>query len=127
MTRSGHWPWPERAVELGPKDSLYLNTLGVSLYRTGRYTKAVATLELSLAAGHGQFDAFDLFFLSMAHHRLGHHTEALSCKDRAVHWLGGQKNLDAHYIKELSAFRVEAEAVLAESPGDLPANVFAEE
>ena len=55
---------------------MFLNTLGVVQYRAGRNAEAVTSLEASLAAGHGQSDAFDLFFLAMAHHRLGHREEA---------------------------------------------------
>ena len=65
-----------RAVELVPGQQVYLNTRGVLLYRAGQYADAVTTLEKSLEAGKGQFDGFDLFFLAMAHHRLGHSDEA---------------------------------------------------
>ena len=61
-----------RAVELAPGQQMYLNTRGVVLYRAGQFAEAVTTLEKSLEAGQGQFDGFDLFFLAMAHHRLGH-------------------------------------------------------
>ena len=115
----------ERAVELTPGRGVSLNTLGVVQYRLGRYTEAIATLQRSLAAGHGQVDGFDLFFLAMAHHRLGHRDEAKSCFHRAVHWVSEQKNLHEQYAKELAAFRAEAEAILAGPSGELPADVFA--
>jgi WD40 repeat protein/Tfp pilus assembly protein PilF len=116
-----------RAAQLAPGENLYLNTLGVALYRTGSFAKAVQTLEKSLEAGKGRFAAFDLFFLAMAHHRLGHREEARSCFDRAVRWLAEQKGLNEQYAKELAAFRAEAEAVLASPSGELPADVFAPE
>src|SRR5207244_365474 len=60
-----------RAVALAPGQGVFLNTLGVVQYRASRYAEAITTLERSLAASQGQSDGFDLFFLAMAHHRLG--------------------------------------------------------
>jgi tetratricopeptide (TPR) repeat protein len=117
------------AVALSPAEQTSLNTLGVALYRAGRFAEAIQTLKESLKEGKGRFAAFDLFFLAMAHHRLGQRDEAKSCFERAVRWLQEQKNLGARYAKELASFRAEAEAVLAPAgPGaELPANVFAPE
>jgi uncharacterized protein HemY len=103
----------QRAVALAPGEAITLNTLGVVQYRAGRYAEAITTLEQSLAAGRGQSDAFDLYFMAMAHHRLGHREEARACYERAVRWLGEQKSLTEHDSKELTAFRAEADAVLA--------------
>jgi WD40 repeat protein/tetratricopeptide (TPR) repeat protein len=118
-----------RAVALAPGQQMSLNTLGVALYRAGQYAEAVSVLEQSLAAGKGEFDALDLFFLAMAHHRLCHTTQARACFDRAVRWWSERKNLQAQFIPELTSFRAEAEGVLAlAGPGAaLPADVFAPE
>jgi serine/threonine protein kinase/WD40 repeat protein/tetratricopeptide (TPR) repeat protein len=115
----------ERAVALTPGEGVSLNTLGVVQYRVGRYHEAIATLERSLAANRGQFDGFDLFFLAMAHQRLGHRDLARSCFDRAVRWVKEQKGLNPQYAGELAAFRAEAEAVLASRAGELPEDAFA--
>jgi tetratricopeptide (TPR) repeat protein len=114
-----------RAVELAPGEDTYLNTMGVALYRTGRYAEAIVTLEKSLAASRGGLAVFGLFFQAMAHHRLGHRDEARACYDRAVRWLSEQKGLSEQHAKELAAFRAEAETVLANHLGELPDEVFA--
>jgi hypothetical protein len=89
------------------------------------HAEAVATLERSRAAGRGQDAGIDLFFLAMAHHRLGHRDVARNYLERAIHWQGEQKRLSAEPAKELAAFRAEAEAVLAGPAGELPDDVFA--
>jgi serine/threonine protein kinase/WD40 repeat protein len=116
----------QRAVELVPDESAVFNTYGVALYSTGRFAEAVSILEKSLELRAGQGDAFDLFFLAMAHHRLAHRDQARDCFDRAVRWMDAQKNLGTRRVKDLSRFRAEAQAVLAgPAAGELPAEVFA--
>ncbi len=114
-----------RAVALARGERHSLNTLGVALYRTGRDAEAIPILERSLAAGKGEADGFDLFFLAMAHHRLAHRQQARDCLDRAVKWLDQQKNLKAGHVEELARFLAEAEAVLAGPIVELPDDVFA--
>ncbi len=114
-----------QAVDLAPGEATYLNTLGVVQYRAGRYLQAVTTLERSLEAGHGQSAAFDLFFLAMANHRLGHREEARRCLDRGIESMGRSGPLTDDQVKELSAFRAEATGVLADPGRELPADAFA--
>jgi eukaryotic-like serine/threonine-protein kinase len=114
-----------QAVALAPRSAVCLNTLGVALYRAGKHAEAVATLERSLAAGHGQSDAFDLFFLAMAHHRLGQAVQARDAFDRAVRWVREQKQLLDQSANELAGFRAEAQAVLAVPLDRLFDDVFA--
>ena len=44
-----------------------------------------------------------------------------------MRWWDEHKNLSAQYVSELTAFRAEAEEVLAHAHAELPANVFAPE
>jgi serine/threonine protein kinase/WD40 repeat protein len=131
-TGPAHLRDPERAVSLArkaiaraPGTAHYLNTLGVALYRAGRYAEAITTLERSLAARKGEADAFDLFFLAMARHQLGQIVRASADFASAVQWRREYSNLPAGWAAELDAFQAEAEAVLAMPADELPADVFA--
>jgi tetratricopeptide (TPR) repeat protein len=113
-----------RAVELDPGKQVFLNTRGVILYRARQFTEAVTVLEKSLVAGRGQYDGFDLFFLAMAHQRLGNRGEARRSFDRAIDWMNRASSMKPEEARELAEFRAEAEAVLAGPTGELPDNVF---
>ncbi len=102
----------QKAVKVEPNEAMFLNTLGVALYRNARFTEAIATLEKSLAAGQGKWDAFDLFFLAMCHARVGDPAKAKAAFNRAVAWVGQKKDLPGQYAAELAQFRQEAEKVL---------------
>jgi eukaryotic-like serine/threonine-protein kinase len=97
-----------RSVELAPKQAMYINTLGVAQYRLGQYTEAIATLDRSLAAGHGAHDGYDLFFQAMSHWQLGDKPKALTCFDKAVESTKRIQQID----EELIRFRAEAAALL---------------
>ena len=88
--------------------------------------RPIATLEKSLAASHGGSDAFDLFFLAMARHKLGQVAQARADFDRAVQWRRDHPaEPQPGWNEELDAFQAEAEAVL-KGPGlELPADLFA--
>jgi tetratricopeptide (TPR) repeat protein len=97
-----------RPVDLARNQPIYVKTLGVAQYRSGRYAEAIATLERNLTAGHGEYDGYDLFFQAMAHWRLGEKPQALACFDKAVEWMEQNSPSD----DELIRFRAEAAALL---------------
>jgi tRNA A-37 threonylcarbamoyl transferase component Bud32 len=110
---------PARALQLSrlaiaadPSLPKYWNTLGVMQYRNGQHKEAITTLETSLAAGKGKFDAFDLFFLAMCHAKLGNAPRGKDCFNRAVKWVKTHESLSWQLATELNAFWSEAEQVL---------------
>jgi tetratricopeptide (TPR) repeat protein len=94
----------ERAAVVAPKNRDSLLTRGAALYRAGKWQEAAAVLEEGWATA-GQkpqtpqessgrsapqaFDetAYELFFLALAHHRLGHTDEARQWLDKGVRWI----------------------------------------
>jgi tetratricopeptide (TPR) repeat protein len=109
----------QKAIELAPTNAELWNTLGVGLYRTGDYAKAIDALERSRALKPGNdFFSYDAFFLAMAHWQLGHKTAARQWYDRATAWM--DKNQPDS--PDLQAFRAEAEALLGNvTPTSSPA------
>jgi tetratricopeptide (TPR) repeat protein len=106
-------PHARKAVEFTER-AIYVNTLGLALYRSGQFAEAIPVLEKSLKEGKGQTDAFDLFFLAMCHHRLGRAARARDCYDRAARWLQAHRGkLPARWGAELRDFQAEADDVLA--------------
>jgi tetratricopeptide (TPR) repeat protein len=101
-----------QALKQQPGNPVLLNTLGVAEYRNGQYKEALVTLQKSLAAGKGQSDAFDLFFLAMCHARLRDGAKAKDCFNRAVRWCVDHKGLPAEQEAELRSFRAEAGSLL---------------
>jgi WD40 repeat protein/Tfp pilus assembly protein PilF len=107
-------PLARKAVELEPMQSLFRNTLGVALYRTGAFEEAIPVLEKSLEMGNGTADAFDLFFLAMCHRQLGEAAKAKDCYDRATRWVETQHGkLNPTWSAELTEFEAEARGVLS--------------
>ncbi len=106
------------AVEIAPNARDYLNTLGIALCRAGRDAEALPHLQKSLDTGTGQTDAQDLYFLAIAHHRLGHVETAKEFLKRAQEWHARHVFSLAVVQDELNRFRAEAEAILAVSPSE---------
>jgi tetratricopeptide (TPR) repeat protein len=97
----------ELAVKAAPTEGNYWNTLGAAQYRAGNWKEAVAALEKSMQLRKGG-DAFDWFFLAMAHRQLGDKENAHQWFDQAVQWM--DKQVPKH--DELRRFRAEAAELL---------------
>ena len=107
----------QRAIDLATDQPLYQNTLGVALYRNDNFAEAIQSLEKSLASGHSDFAAYDLFFLAMCHHRRGDADKAKDCRERAAKWFAEHRaNLPPEQIEELKQFETEADNVFREPP-----------
>src|SRR5262249_48606121 len=96
-----------KAAELAPKEGYIRNTLGVAQYRAGAWKAAITELEKSMELRKGG-DAFDWFFLAMAHWQLGAKDQARKWYEKAVEWM--EKNAKDH--DEPRRFRKEAEELL---------------
>jgi WD40 repeat protein len=105
----------EAACRSKPHDNGLLNTLGVAQYRTGMYAEAIATLLSSDQEAWMHTSA--LAFCAMAHHRLGHETEAraalaeLRAMAQQDQWKGN---------KVVAKFLGEAEAMIGDAGADHP-------
>jgi tetratricopeptide (TPR) repeat protein len=101
----------QKAMELQPYESMYRNTLGVILYRLGRYPEVKECLERN-----GTFSetltAFDLYFLAMAEQRMGRTHAARDYYARADSWWQDHQGLSPGETTELTAFRTEALSLL---------------
>ena len=78
--------WQRRRLNRRHKAGAIWNTLGVAHYRAGDWKAAVSAFDKSMELRKGG-DAFDWFFLALAHHKLGHAEEAKKWYDKAVGWL----------------------------------------
>ncbi len=127
MGRTGLTRWPvdtgpddPNSFRVGPPDLLTTtrgerNTLGVALYRLGRYREAVLELETSLATTSRKFVPVDLYFLAMCQFHLGDTDKAKSCLEQAC-GLHDESRLVGLDIEENQVFRVEAETLLGNEP-----------
>jgi serine/threonine protein kinase/tetratricopeptide (TPR) repeat protein len=97
------------AVRLDPSGNHH-NTLGVAFYRAGCFKECIDALSKSVELRSGG-DAFDFFFLAMAHGRLGEKERAREWYDRGVAWTEKNRPED----EDLRRFRAEAAELLGVS------------
>jgi serine/threonine protein kinase len=100
----------KQAVERSLKNGNYWTTLGLALYRAGKWQKAATTLDLARKLPGGD-SALNGLFLAMAHARLGE-------QDKAAHWWrratdGMDKNQPPS--RDLRRIRAEAAPLLKRS------------
>jgi tetratricopeptide (TPR) repeat protein len=122
---------PTRAVELAkqavaslPKEGTFRTTLGIAQYRAGDWAAARNALQEALGMGGGTANPFGFgrttLFLAMSHWQRGEQEKARAFYQQAVEWIDkNQPTLenDAGRWNELGRFRAEAEATLAQPPG----------
>jgi serine/threonine protein kinase/WD40 repeat protein/Tfp pilus assembly protein PilF len=104
----------QAAERADPNNGVYLNTLGVTLYRLGRYDDALRPLERSSQKAP-DFAAWNNYFLAMCHQKRNETVKARECFDRAVKW-HTDATLKPSDALELKSFRTEAAAVLGLTP-----------
>jgi tetratricopeptide (TPR) repeat protein len=97
----------KKAVELRPNAGMLWNRLGPAHYRAGDWKAAVTALEKAMSM-RGGGDAFDWFFLAMAHWQQGNEEQARSWYGKAVAWMDENRSED----EELIRFRAEAAELL---------------
>jgi tetratricopeptide (TPR) repeat protein len=105
-TRRKRWPWRSKPSGCRKNGGSW-NTLGAAHYSAGDWKAAVKALEKSMELRKGG-DAFDWFFLAMAHRKLGYDKQAREWYDRAVSW--AEKNQPDN--AELRRFHAEARDLL---------------
>jgi tetratricopeptide (TPR) repeat protein len=106
------------------QETFHLKTLGAALYRAGRFEEAVRRLEEGIQKGNGVSAMADWVFLSMAHHRLGHHDEARRWLDRFRDFSPSPNPYAFWNELQIRLLRAEAEAVVLWDP-IFPADPFA--
>ncbi|HZU37491.1 MAG TPA: tetratricopeptide repeat protein, partial [Gemmataceae bacterium] len=127
---------PQRAVRLAqyattimPREGFYVNTLGVAHHRAGHWKEAIAALTKSMELEKGALEAFDTFFLAMAHWQLGEKEKARQWYDRAVQWTEThryQLQANEEWPEELQRFRAEAAKLLGITNSSKPPGLAAE-
>ena len=86
----------------------YWNTLGVAHYRAENWQEAIAALNKAEQLAQGKHSAWNVFFLAMAHWRLGEKEQAHKEYGQAAAWM--EKNEPRN--EELRRFRAEAAELL---------------
>ena len=97
----------EKAVELVPTASAYINTLGAAYYRAERFERAEETLLRAIESSKGG-TAWDWYFLAMTYAQLGDLQSAESWYEKAERWSRSQDPLDP----EVARIQDEAKSLM---------------
>jgi len=103
----------ERAACLDPTDWRNLQLLGMAQYRNQQFTAAAATFQAEARARGGTPSVRSLFFLAMAHYRLGESETARECFAKARQWWATNfPRLPSSRQSEFVPLRLETEQML---------------
>jgi serine/threonine protein kinase len=108
----------ERALAEKPESPAFINTLGVLRYRLGEDEVALETLAVSHAYYSQQYEGgvpADLAFMALAHHELGHESEA---RQAMAALRAAMKNRELAESEDNQRHLAEAEAILGGETAD---------
>jgi tetratricopeptide (TPR) repeat protein len=91
----------EKAVAV-QRNHNHLNTLAAVLYRAGKLDEAVRRFEEGMKLHDKGGTVLDWLFLAMAHHRLGHASDAQQWLDKALAWM---RQVEEGKVKDAEAER----------------------
>jgi hypothetical protein len=115
------------AAQPRPTNRNFRQTLGLALYRIGRFAEAatVAESNYSFSSKFAQFwGGFDRLVLAMSRQRLGQAAAARADLAEAVRWRAAQTNFPRDRAADFDRLLREARSVLDGTLPDLPADVF---
>ncbi len=105
----------QQAVDSQPENSMFLNTLGVALYRCGEFEQAAEILGRDVIVADDEGLTLDVYFLAMSHYQLGQVQQAkmmLSIANRWSERLRIDGNLPESILLELRTIQQEAELLI---------------
>jgi WD40 repeat protein len=112
------------AVRRWPQRLHFRWTLGLALYRAGRFAEAAAELEFNIPRSPDEA-GLEGALLAMSRQRLGQAAAARAALAEALRWRAARPDLRPDRAAAFDRLVREAESVLAEALPDLPVDVFA--
>ncbi|MFO0940642.1 MAG: protein kinase [Pirellulales bacterium] len=105
----------QQAVESQPENSMFLNTLGVAMYRCGEFEQAAELLGRDVLIADDEGLSLDIYFLAMSHYQLGRVQQARMMLNIANRWserLRIDRDLPKSILLELRTIQQEAESLI---------------